>query len=104
METNLLGNPEISRESSNGWVTITYANGITLHEMEEEEYKRFNQKMAEKHDMSLEEYQQLLTDEEKNWCSCEDNHQATYHDDGESGLSDNHCWTCNNCNLLVQVG
>ena len=46
-----------------------------------------------------------LKAEQDLWCSCGNpSDEATYWEDGENPDCDKHCWTCNDCEKIIQVG
>ena len=42
--------------------------------------------------------------EEEFWCKCSDGENVTYYPDGTHPKCSKHCWACNICGGIVQVG
>lgn len=45
----------------------------------------------------------LIEQRENMWCTCTETYDVTYHEDGND-ICGKHCYTCNNCNKIVQIG
>lgn len=53
---------------------------------------------------SITEEQAAFIEHRKNiWCKCEGNHGVTFHPDGNDVCA-KHCYTCNRCGKIVQIG
>lgn len=54
---------------------------------------------------SVEDYKAALRKADAYWCKCGNpSKQTTYYDDYEGELCDKHHYTCDDCNLIFQVG
>lgn len=49
-------------------------------------------------------YAKDAEDNDNFWCSCEQDHGVTFFDDGESEMCTKHCYVCNGCGKVQQVG